>query len=182
MPYHPVTEKIAALLREHGVWFMTFEHEPVRTSEEAAAIRPDYTLAQGAKALIVKVKRRDVSHRSPASDLAPRIISPHSTIDDFIMVVVPGDKKFDTKKLKTAFGFSDLRFATEAEVGEITGGVQPGGVPPFGNIFGLTVYADEGVFQNEKIIFNAGDRAFSIGMYARDFYDLVKPERAHLAM
>ena len=153
--YHPVTEKITALLRERGVWFETFEHEPVRTSEEAAALRPDYTLSQGSKALIVRVKKDGEKF--------------------FAMVVVPGDKKFDTKKLKTSFGLSDLRFATEAEVGEITGGVLPGGVPPFGNIFELTVYADEGVFLSKKIIFNAGDRAFSIGMFSKDYDAIVSP-------
>jgi len=153
--YHPATEKIASLLRERGVWFETFEHAPVRTSEEAAALRPEYTLSQGSKALIVRVKKNGEKF--------------------FAMVVVPGDKKFDTKKLKVAFGLSDLRFATEAEVGEITSGVQPGGVPPFGNIFGLTVYADEGVFLNEKIIFNAGDRAFSIGMFSKDYDAIVSP-------
>jgi prolyl-tRNA editing enzyme YbaK/EbsC (Cys-tRNA(Pro) deacylase) len=158
--YHPVTEKIASLLRERGVWFETFEHEPVRTSEEAAAVRPEYSISQGSKALIVRMKKGSEKF--------------------FAMVVVPGDKKFDVKKLKATFGLSDLRFATEAEVGEITGGVLPGGVPPFGNIFGLTVYADEGVFINEKIIFNAGDRSFSIGMYAKDYDSIVQPKRGDI--
>ena len=91
------------------------------------------------------------------------------------MVVVPGDKRFDTKKLKEGFGLADLRFATEAEVHEITGGVQPGGVPPFGTLFNIPVYADEGIFENEKIIFNAGDRSFSIGMLSKDYDAIVSP-------
>lgn len=161
MTYHPVTEKISNLLRERNVWFETFEHEPVRTSEEAAAVRPEYTISQGSKALIVRVKKDGKK--------------------SFAMVVVPGDKKFDAKKLRSAFGLQDLRFATEAEVGEITGGVLPGGVPPFGNIFGLTVYADNAVFQNDRIIFNAGDRAFSIGMYAKDYDAIVTPQRGDFA-
>jgi prolyl-tRNA editing enzyme YbaK/EbsC (Cys-tRNA(Pro) deacylase) len=132
----------------------------VRTSEEAAAMRPEYTLAQGAKALIVRVKRGGEKL--------------------FVQVVVPGDKKFDTKKLKQQFGFSDLRFATEEEVHTITGGVLPGGVPPFGNLFGLTVYADLGIFEHEKIIFNAGDRAYSVGMLSRDYDAIVRPEKANI--
>lgn len=159
--YHPVTEKISNLLRENGVWFETFEHEPVRTSEEAAAVRPEYTISQGSKALIVRVKKDGQKF--------------------FVMVVVPGDKKFDAKKLRSNFGLGDLRFATEAEVGEITGGVQPGGVPPFGNIFNLAVYADNAVFQNEKIIFNAGDRAFSIGMLSKDYDAIVSPAHGDIA-
>jgi len=159
--YHPVVKRIADLLTEHGYWYETFEHAPVRTSQEAAALRPNYTLAQGSKALIVRVKKDGEK--------------------SFAMVVVAGNKKFDTKKLKEAFHLSDLRFATEAEVCEITGGVLPGGVPPFGNLFTIPVYADEGIFENEKIIFNAGDRSFSIGMFSKDYNELVKPARGTFA-
>lgn len=153
--YHKVVQQIIDSLKEKDYWHETFEHEPVRTSEEAAALRPNYTISQGSKALIVRVKKDGEKF--------------------FAMVVVPGDKKFDTKKLKEAFGLSDLRFATEPEVAEITGGVQPGGVPPFGTLFKIQVYADNQVFTNEKIIFNAGDRSFSIGMLSKDYDDLVAP-------
>ena len=158
--YHPVVEKIKNLLTEKGCWFETFEHAPVRTSEEAAALRPNYTLSQGSKALIIRVKKNGEKF--------------------FAMVVVPGDKKFDTKKLKEAFGITDLRFAHEAEVAVVTGGVQPGGVPPFGNLFQIPVYADEGIFENERIIFNAGDRSFSVGMHSKDYDTLVRPLHAQL--
>ena len=57
MQYHPTVRKIRNLLDEVGIVYKTFEHAPVRTSEEASALRPEYTLHQGAKALIVKAKR-----------------------------------------------------------------------------------------------------------------------------
>lgn len=177
--YHPVTEKITTLLTERGVWFETFEHAPVRTSEEAAAMRPEYTISQGAKALIVKVKHRPTSLHSLHSDYVSRGGAVQKA---FVQVVVPGDKRFDVKKLKTSFGFSDVRFATEAEVDSITGGVLPGGVPPFGNLFGLAVYADEGIFVNEKIIFNAGDRAYSVGMFSRDYDAIVSPQKGDICV
>lgn len=70
----------------------------------------------------------------------------------------------------------DLRCATEEEVKKITGGVEPGGVPPFGNIFGLEVYADLHLLQQKKIVFNAGDRSVSVAMAARDYRRLVRPQ------
>lgn len=158
--YHPVTKMITALLTQHGFWFETFEHEAVRTSEEAAAVRPEYTIDQGTKALIVRVKENGEKK--------------------FAMVAVPGGQRFDPKKLKELFGLSDIRFATEEEVAKITEGVLPGGVPPFGNLFDLTVYADEGIFKNEKIIFNAGDRSFSVGMFSKDYEALVEPQRGSI--
>lgn len=148
--------EIEKILNEGAHWYERFAHEAVRTSLEAARVRPEYLQKQGSKALIVKARKIGEEKR-------------------FIMVVVPGDRQFDTKKLKTESGYGDVRFATPAEVGEITGGVIPGGVPPWGNLFGLPVIADTHIFDNEKIIFNAGDRRISIAMYSRDYRELVAP-------
>ncbi len=160
MQFHPVVKKIEDILNERGVWFERFEHEAVRTSEEAAAVRKGYTLAQGAKALVVRVKNEKGKQ--------------------FVMIVVPGNRRFDTKKAKTVLGAKDVRFASPQEVAELTSGVVPGGVPPFGNLFGLDVYADESVVRNEKIIFNAGDKRVSIGMYATDYKEIVAPHVADI--
>jgi prolyl-tRNA editing enzyme YbaK/EbsC (Cys-tRNA(Pro) deacylase) len=157
MEYHSVVQKIKDLLTKEKMWFETFEHEPVHTSEEAAKVRTGYSLKQGAKAMIVRVKKS-------ASEKF------------FAMLVVPGNRKFDVEKVKLLFGAKDIRFATEEEVGRVTGGVLPGGVPPFGNLFGLKVVIDPSLFENEKIIFNAGDRSFSVAMKSEDYGKIVSPE------
>ena len=127
----------------------------MRTSEEAAKTRPGYTLHQGAKAMIVKLK---------------------SAQSRFLMLVLPADKRFDNATVKSFLAAKDLRFATEQEIGDLTGGIQPGAVPPFGNFFGLEVVADPVVFENEKIVFNAGDRCFSVAMKSEDYKRLVNPQ------
>jgi Ala-tRNA(Pro) deacylase len=154
--YHLITTQITGLLDSNGCWYETFTHEPVHTSEEAARTRPGYTLAQGAKAIILRVKKSKRDRQ-------------------FVMLVYPADRAFDARKVKTFFEAKDVRFATEDEVGEITGGVQAGGVPPFGNLFGLPVYAAPELFNNEKIVFNAGDRRFSVAMNSADYQRLVQP-------
>lgn len=115
MAEHPIAQQILDLLQRRDCWFETFEHEPVRTSEEAAALRDGYTLQQGAKAIIVRAKVPNEGKK-------------------FIMLVMPADQKFDNTKVKQALHAKDIRFATEQEVEEITNGVKPGGVPPFGNL------------------------------------------------
>lgn len=157
MEYHPITNTITELLDQNGAWHETFEHEPVLTSAQAADIRHGYTLHQGAKAILLRVKINE-------------------TEKFFAMLVMPGDTQFDKAKVKKFFHARDIRFATEQEVGELTGGILPGGVPPFGNLFHLRVIADPRLFENEKIIFNAGDRRFSVAMRADDYRKLVKPE------
>lgn len=154
--YHKVTSDIVDLLKKNGCWYETFEHEPVKTSEEAAKIRPGYTLHQGAKAMIVRVKKSESEKK-------------------FVMLVLPADLRFDNDKVKKYFTSKDIRFATEEEISHITDGVQIGGVPPFGNLFDLEVLADPTLFGNEKIVFNAGDRCFSIAMKSEDYKSLVAP-------
>ncbi|KKU77219.1 MAG: hypothetical protein UY04_C0061G0007 [Parcubacteria group bacterium GW2011_GWA2_47_7] len=80
---HPVAEKIETTLREKEVWYERFLHEPVRTSEEAAMVRPEYAQHQGSKSLIVYV-------RTIAADAA--------CDKRFVMLVIPGDMQFDKKK------------------------------------------------------------------------------------
>jgi Ala-tRNA(Pro) deacylase len=152
---HPIAHKIVAVLTEHKYWYKTFEHAMVRTSEDAALVRPGYSLEQGAKALIVRLKIPNEGKR-------------------FVMLVMPAHQKFDASKVKALTGSKDIRFATESEVESITDGVKPGGVPPFGNLFSLPVLADGTLFDQDKIIFNAG-RTVSIAMKSADYKKLVQP-------
>jgi len=149
-------EKIIELLVKNGINYIRYDHKPVITSEEADKIRPEYSLAQGSKALILKIRyKKDKKY--------------------YIMVVIPGDKRLDNKKLRKALKCKSFSFADEGEVKEITKGVLPGGIPPFGNIFGLKVYVDPSLSENEDIIFNAGDRSVSIAMNYKDWKNIVKP-------
>lgn len=160
--YHTTVRKIVTLLQEQKCEFKIFEHEAVRTSEEAAQARPEYTISQGAKALIVRVKMKKVPKKK------------------FVQIVVPGDARFDTKKAREVLRAKDIRFATEEEVAEITDGVQPGGVPPFGNLFGIPVYIDTSLLEHTEIIFNAGDRRLSIALKIEDYMRVVAPTVASL--
>jgi prolyl-tRNA editing enzyme YbaK/EbsC (Cys-tRNA(Pro) deacylase) len=80
--------------------------------------------------------------------------------------------------VKSLLGAKDLRFASEQEIGELTRGVQPGAVPPFGNLFELDIVADPALFENKKIVFNAGDRCFSVAMKSEDYKRLANPRIA----
>jgi prolyl-tRNA editing enzyme YbaK/EbsC (Cys-tRNA(Pro) deacylase) len=155
MSEHPIAQQIVDILNQHGYWYDAFEHEPVRTSQDAANIRDSYSMKQGAKALIVRVK-------------------PVGQAKKLIMLVLPGDKQFDGDKVKKLFNTKDIRFATVAEIDMVTKGIKPGGLPPFGNLFNLQVVSDPTIFDNEKIVFNAG-RNFSIAIESEDYKRLVNP-------
>lgn len=158
MQYHPITQTIVELLKKYNIWFETLEHEAVTTSEDAARVRPDYVLHQGAKAIVVKGEKKN-----------KEVV--------FLMLVVPADLRLDSKKIKGALDLRSLRFASEEEISDLTQGIQRGGVPPFGNLFfkPITVYIDPKIFESERIIFNAGDRCFSVAMKSEDYKRLVCP-------
>jgi Ala-tRNA(Pro) deacylase len=144
-----VFERIERLLVERGVPFNVLRHAPVFTSEEAAAIRGT-PLASGAKALVVKAGER------------------------FAMLVVPADRKLDSKKARTSLGVKSLRFASKDEVQELTG-LQPGSIPPFGSLFRLPTYCDPALSENASINFNAGEHAISISMTYADWVAVENP-------
>ena len=157
--YHAVCARVVESLRSSDRWFQAFHHDEVRTSEEAAQTRPGYTLHQGAKAIIVTLKRKAADADKPAH----------------VMLVFPADEKFNSKQVKKALNVKDVRFAQPDVVSEITGGVQPGGVPPFGNLFGIPVYVAPELMQLDRIVFNAGDRRFSLAVNVSDVKELVNP-------
>jgi len=54
-------------------------------------------------------------------------------------------------------------------------------MPPFGNLYGMEVFVDESLSQDEEIAFNAGSHTELIKLAYRDFERLVKPKAAKFA-
>lgn len=148
-------ERIISLLDEENIFYKHFHHEPTVTSEESADIRGT-TPEQGAKALIFKADGK------------------------YIQAIVPSHLRLGSKLFKKLYNIHDLELATEEEVFEISG-CKKGAVPPFGNLFGLAVYVDERLSENDEIAFNAGLRTDSIVMKYEDWEKLVKPEKGLFA-
>jgi Ala-tRNA(Pro) deacylase len=149
-----VFERLQERLRAGGVPFTVLRHEPVYTSEQAAAVR-GVPLASGAKALVLKAG------------------------EAFVMAVVPADRKLDSKKARAALGTKSIRFAGREEVEQLTG-LQPGSIPPFGSLFNLPTWCDPALGENASINFNAGDHAISVQMAYADYVALERPTAAAL--
>ena len=144
-----VFERLHERLQSAGITFTVLRHEPVYTSEQAAAVR-GVPLSSGAKALVLKAG------------------------EAFVLAVVPADRKLDSKKARTALGARSVRFATREEVEQLTG-LQPGSIPPFGSLFGLPTCCDPALGENASINFNAGDHAVSVQMSYADYVAVEKP-------
>jgi Ala-tRNA(Pro) deacylase len=72
-------------------------------------------------------------------------------------------------------GVDAVRLATEQELGELFPESELGAMPPFGNLFGLTVYFDTSLVDEKFIGFNGGTHRDLIDMRVADFLRLIQP-------
>jgi Ala-tRNA(Pro) deacylase len=98
-----------------------------------------------------------------------------------IMVVISADHRVDLDRIKGSLG-SDVRLATEAEFRDAFPGCEVGAMPPFGNLFGIPVYVDRTLEQDEEIVFNAGTHTLTAKLAFADFVRLTEPRMVDVAV
>jgi len=150
-----LTDRLVSYLRANDADFRTMQHEAVRTSEEAARVRGT-PLEQGAKALVFRADGQ------------------------IVLLVIPANRRVDSRAFKSAFGVKDLRMVSADELREQTG-MEVGAVPPFGHLMGLPTYVDERLLELPQISFNAGSRTFSVIMATADYRRLAEPTTGRFA-
>jgi Ala-tRNA(Pro) deacylase len=147
--------QIKTLIESKGFEYKHLVHEHVITSRDAADIR-DTNIEDALKAIILKMQAMDGKY-------------------EFIQVVIPANERIDLKKLKIILGSKNISLASPIEVLEKTG-CSVGSVPPFANLFGLKVYADDSILKKDLVVFSAGTHTDSIQMSAKDYYSLIEPK------
>jgi len=96
------------------------------------------------------------------------------------MAVVPASYHVDLDLLRTAAGAQTVEIATEQEFKDAFPDCETGAMPPFGNLYGMAVYADAGFGENEEITFNAGTHRELVRMDWADMVRLVNPKVVNL--
>ncbi len=95
--------------------------------------------------------------------------------DRLVRTVLPSTWKLDLKRLKEVFRTSHVRLATEEEFRGLFPDCDIGAMPPFGNLYGLEVYVDRFLTENDEIVFQAGTHREAIRMRYQDFANRVGP-------
>ena len=147
---------IKRFLDSNAVRYVTIQHSRAYTAQEVAesAHVPGHELA---KTVIVKLDGR------------------------MAMAVVSAVFNVDIELLRGAADVRTAELASEAEFKNRFPDCQPGAMPPFGNLYDMEVFADEGLSDEEMIAFNAGSHVELIRMSYADFERLVKPRLARIA-
>ena len=148
--------KLKELLDREKVKYTVISHSQAFTAQEIAASAhiPGKELA---KTVIVKIDGKTA------------------------MAVLPASHRIDFALLKEATGASEVKLATEGEFKDMFPGCEVGAMPPFGNLYGLKVYVDELLREDQQIAFNAGSHAELIQMDYAQFERLVQPVVASLS-
>ena len=113
------------------------------------------------------------AERVPAREVAKTVVflSEHG----YAMAVLTGDSVVDLEQLRLDLALARLRLATEAELADLFPPCELGAMPPFGNLYNLSVYVDESLAKCKEIAFNACTHQELLMVMYADFQRLVKP-------
>jgi Ala-tRNA(Pro) deacylase len=92
-----------------------------------------------------------------------------------VEAVVPAPSFVDLTKLLELAGGSAIRVADEADLKRLFPDCEVGAMPPFGPLYGQTVYVDAVLAAEPEIVFNAGTHRDAIVMRWNDFVKMVNP-------
>jgi Ala-tRNA(Pro) deacylase len=114
----------------------------------------------------------------PGQELAKTVIV---RIDGRLaMAVLPASRHVDLAMLKSAAGANSVELASEMDFKDRFPDCETGAMPPFGNLYGMPVFAHESLAQNKEIAFNAGTHRELVQLAWEDFERLAKPRIARL--
>ena len=148
--------KLKEFLDSQHVRYVTISHSPSYTAQEVAA-----------------------SAHVRGKDLAKTVMV---TLDGrMAMVVLPASRKVGFDLLREVSGVENVQLASERAFSDMFPGCEVGAMPPFGNLYGMDVYASKLLEQDTEIAFNAGSHTELIRLTYQDFVRLVNPKVARLA-
>lgn len=145
-----IAKKLKDFLDSYGVKYVTVTHSPGFTAHEVA-LAAHVADKEVAKTVIVSVK------------------------GELAMAVLPASFHIDFHRLMDALRTSDMYLATEEEFQVRFPDCEVGGMPPFGNLYGMKTYVAKSLAEDEKITFNAGSHSEAITMDFADYARLVAP-------
>jgi Ala-tRNA(Pro) deacylase len=151
----PILKKLKEALDEAKISYEVYNHALAYTAQEIAA-KQHFPGKEMAKVVMLDVD------------------------GTLVMGVIPGSRKISLDMVRAGLGANKARLATEDEFIARFPSCEIGAMPPFGNLFGLKVYVDPALEQDEYIYFNAGNHVQTVRLKYVDFAWLVKPQVTRL--
>lgn len=110
----------------------------------------------------------------PGRELAKTVIVKKDD-GSFAMAVLPASERIDFALLRGVVGTDRVELATEEEFAGLFPDCEIGAMPPFGNLYGMEVFVEKALTEDEKISFYGCDHSRLFRMAYADYESLVKP-------
>ncbi len=91
------------------------------------------------------------------------------------MAVIPASLHVNLDRLRILTGAQAVEIASEREFKDAFPDCETGAMPPFGNLYDMSVYADASLAEQEEITFSAGTHRELLRMTWADLARLVNP-------
>lgn len=141
---------IHEFLHEAHVPYMVLPHRPAFTAQEEAA-----------------------AAHVPGRDWAKVVVC--FVDDEPVEALVPASSVVNMERLLDLAGGKTIRLAEERELRRLFPDCEVGAMPPFGPLYGQTVYVDAELASEPEIVFNAGTHRDAIAMRWNDFVKMANP-------
>ncbi len=143
-------ERVEAYLREHQVPYMLQHHAQAFSAQKIAE-----------------------SEHIPGKMVAKTVIV--LADNQLIALVLPASYYADLNKVMAILAARDIRLAHEAEFENVFSDCEVGAMPPFGNLYGIGVYVEKSLTEDEMIVFPVGTYTDTMSLKYADFERLVQP-------
>lgn len=101
--------------------------------------------------------------------------------EEMVMLVLPAPYQVDPEKAAGELGAKKVHLAGEERFGDTFPDCEVGAMPPFGNLYGVPVYVDEALAEDETVVFRAGTHTDTMSVRYADLERLVEPTLARFA-
>jgi len=101
--------------------------------------------------------------------------------DDYVFVLVPGDRRFDWPKLRAHLGVSRLSLPDQDEAKAVTGH-ERGAITPFGASRAWPVVADASMLTSERVAIGGGARGVNLHLAPADLIAALAAEVADVTV
>lgn len=112
---------------------------------------------------------------TPGGEVAKTVLLRADNGGQYIVALLPAPKQLDLKKVSHALGGRQIELATEKEIQEHCPDCEVGALPPFGHQYGMQTLVDEGLTEDEEIVFEGNNHREAIRMRFEDFRAIEEP-------
>jgi Ala-tRNA(Pro) deacylase len=146
----PITKKLKELFDGAKIPYEVYNHPLAYTAQEIAQ-RQHFSGDYMAKVVMLNVDGK------------------------LVMAVITASQKIHLPTARESLMARDVRLATEDEFVSRFPDCEIGAMPPLGGLFGVPVYVDPRVSEDESIYFNAGNHVQTVRIRYKDFDRLESP-------